>query len=394
MTTAIIQPAKLSSWLTFLMAFAIGITVASNYYAQPLLHSITNELNISIDTSGIIITIAQFSYAIGLLFIAPLGDKLERKSLIIVLMLLTTSGLLMSALSHSLLLLLIGTAMAGLFSSVAQVIIPFAATLSDPSERGKVVGVMMGGMLLGILLARTFAGTISEIADWRMVYWVAAGIMLAVTALFSLSLPRYRSEIKINYWHLLSSIGTLFVQERVLRIRALLGGISFALFSLLWTPLAFLLTDSPYHYSDFIIGLFGFAGVAGAMGAPIVGRLSDKGKGVLVTTIGLSLLLVSWLPLSFAQLSLISLIVVIILIDFAVQVTHVSCMNAIYQVRPEARNRMNAGYMVSYFTGGMIGSISSTYLFSHFGWQAIVIAGVVLAVLGLLIWGYYLKTKN
>lgn len=384
----------LSNWLVFLMAFAIGVTIASNYYAQPLLHSITHDLNIAVEHAGSIIMAAQFSYAVGLLFITPLGDKFERKHLIIILMVLSTCGLIVSALSKNLWMLIIGTSMTGLFSTVAQVLIPFAATLAKPEHRGKIVGTLMSGMLLGILLGRAFAGAISTIADWHYVYWIATGIMVIVTLLLWSSLPTYRNTININYFQLLWSISSLYKQEPILRIRSLLAVISFALFSLLWTPLAFLLSNDPYHYSDFIIGLFGIAGAAGALGSPIVGRLSDKGKGWLATTIGLCLLLLSWLPLSFAQYSIIALILGVVILDFSVQVTHVSNMSAIYQIRPEARSRMNTGYMVCYFIGGMLGSVGSTYLFSHYGWIAIVVTGTILGLMGIICWLFYTKTYS
>ncbi|WP_334323483.1 MFS transporter [Gilliamella apicola] len=388
------QSQGLSSWLVFLMAFAIGVTIASNYYAQPLLHSITHDLNIAVEHAGSIIMAAQFSYAVGLLFITPLGDKFERKHLIIILMVLSTCGLIVSALSKNLWMLIIGTSMTGLFSTVAQVLIPFAATLSKPEHRGKIVGTLMSGMLLGILLGRTFAGAISTIADWHYVYWIATSIMGIVTLLLWISLPTYRNTININYFQLLWSIGSLYKQEPILRIRSLLAVISFALFSLLWTPLAFLLSNDPYHYSDFIIGLFGIAGAAGALGSPIVGKLSDKGKGWLATTIGLGLLLLSWLPLSLAQYSIIALILGVVILDFSVQVTHVSNMSAIYQIRPEARSRINTGYMVCYFIGGMLGSVGSTYLFSHYGWIAIVVSGTILGLMGIICWLFYTKTYS
>ena len=388
------QSQDLSNWLVFLMAFAIGVTIASNYYAQPLLHSITHDLNIAVEHAGSIIMAAQFSYAVGLLFITPLGDKFERKHLIIILMVLSTCGLIVSALSKNLWMLIIGTSMTGLFSTVAQVLIPFAATLAKPEHRGKIVGTLMSGMLLGILLGRAFAGAISTIADWHYVYWIATGIMVIVTLLLWSSLPTYRNTININYFQLLWSISSLYKQEPILRIRSLLAVISFALFSLLWTPLAFLLSNDPYHYSDFIIGLFGIAGAAGALGSPIVGRLSDKGKGWLATTIGLCLLLLSWLPLSFAQYSIIALILGVVILDFSVQVTHVSNMSAIYQIRPEARSRMNTGYMVCYFIGGMLGSVGSTYLFSHYGWIAIVLSGTILGLIGIICWLFYTKTYS
>lgn len=383
----------LSLLLVFLLAATIGVTIASNYYAQPLLHSITADLHIVVENAGYIMMTAQCSYAVGLLFITPLGDKIERKKLILILMILTTAGLVISAVSTNLWMLLLGTAMTGLFSAVAQVLIPFAATLSTPEYRGRVVGTLMSGMLLGILLGRAFAGFISTIMDWHIVYWIAATIMLFMTLLLVIFLPTYRNKTTIHYWPLILSIATLYHQERTLRIRSLLAIISFAIFSLLWTPLAFLLSDPPYHYSDFIIGLFGLAGAAGAMGSVIVGRLSDKGKGTLATSIGLILLLLSWLPLAFAQYSLFALILGVIFLDFAVQVTHVSNMNAIYKIRPDARSRMNTGYMVSYFSGGMLGSVASTYLFSHYGWCAITVLGMLLAIIGIVIWHYALRTQ-
>jgi predicted MFS family arabinose efflux permease len=383
----------LTSGMILLIATAVGLTVASNYYALPLLHSITQDLNISVDRAGTIMTTAQFSYALGLLFIAPLGDKIERKRLIIALMLLTILGLLISGVSHSLTLLIIGTTITGLFSAVAQVLLPFAATLAQPSHKGKVVGILMSGMLLGILLGRTFAGAISTLTDWRMVYLIAAGFMTVITLLFVYLLPSYKSNNTIEYWPLIGSIFMLLLHNNTLRIRAITGSLSFALFCLFWTPLAFLLSHPPYEYSDFIIGLFGLAGTISALGSPIVGRLSDKGKGRWLIFIGLGLLLFSWLPISFALSSIIALIIGIMMINLAAQITHVSCLNAIYQGDPQMATRMNAGYMLCYFIGGMIGSLCSTYLFNHYGWLSITIAGTLLSLTAILIWVVYLR-KN
>lgn len=387
------QSSTLSTKLTLLMAVAVGLSVASNNYAQPLLHSITEDLHISTKHSGIIVMTSQFCYALGLLFIAPLGDKIERKKLITMLMLLTACGLMISAVSQSQLMLIIGTAIAGMFSTVAQVLIPFSATLAAPHQRGKVVGILMSGMLLGILIGRTFAGAISTYMDWHMVYGVAGILMCIMALVLHFTLPRYRNKNTLYYWPLIISVFSLFRQEKVLRIRALIGGLTFGIFSLLWTPLAFLLSDAPYHYSDFVIGLFGLAGAAGAMGAPIVGRLSDKGKGNLVTSLGLSLILLAWLPLACAQMSLLALIVGIVLLDLSVQVTQVTSLNAIYQSNPDMRTRMNVGYMFCYFTGGMLGAFCSTYLFAHNGWQTVSIAAIGLAIMAILVWVYDLKTR-
>ncbi|MNO99284.1 Inner membrane transport protein YnfM [compost metagenome] len=178
----------------------------------------------------------------------------------------------------------------------------------------------------------------------------------------------------------------LFVDEPVLRLRSLLGLLAFSLFALFWTPLAFLLAAEPYHYSDAVIGLFGLAGAAGALSANWAGRLADRGKGPLGTTVGLLALLLSWVPLGFAQTSLVALLIGVLLLDLAVQLVHVSNQNAVIALRPEARNRLNAGYITCYFIGGALGSLLGTQLFQTYGWHGIVLAGLMIGSLALLVW--------
>lgn len=365
------------------MAAATGLAVSGNYYAQPLLPTIAKSFGTSAAAAASIVTTAQLSYGAGLLLLVPVADLRERRSLIVTLMLLAAFGLGLSAVAPTLPLLLVGTAITGFCSVVAQVLVPLAATLAAPQQQGRAVGALMAGLLIGILLARTVAGSLSSLLHWRAVYVVAAGAMTVCAVLLGRSLPRYKSDAGVGYGALLRSVGQLFLEERVLRVRAVLGMLSFALFSLFWTPLAFLLTAPPYRYSDAVIGLFGLAGAAGALAATWAGKLADQGRGVAGTWLGLLGLLLAWLPLAFAQKSLAALLAGVLLLDLAVQLTHVSNQNAIYALRPQARNRLNAGYMTCYFLGGAGGSWLAAHLYPRAGWPGIVAAAVGLATLAI-----------
>ncbi|MGY3016413.1 putative MFS family arabinose efflux permease [Pseudomonas sp. TE6283] len=373
--------------LILLMATATGLAVASNYYAQPLLHSIAQQFGLSTASAGTIVIAAQLSYGAGLLLLAPLGDLFEQRRLIVTMVLIATAGLVISACAPSLPWLLLGTALTGLFSVVAQVLVPMAAALSAPEQRGRAVGTLMSGLLLGILLARTAAGFMAELGGWRSIY-VLAAVLMAISALaLYRSLPQHHSHAGLKYPALIGSVFRLFVEEPVLRLRSLLGLLAFSLFALFWTPLAFLLSNAPYHYSDAVIGLFGLAGAIGALAANWAGRLADRGKGPLGTTVGLVALLLSWVPLGFAQQSLVALLVGVLLLDLAVQLVHVSNQNAVIVLRPEARTRLNAGYITCYFIGGALGALLGTQLFEVHGWDGIVVAGLVIGALALVVWG-------
>lgn len=365
------------------MSVATGLAVASNYYAQPLLHTIGQQFSISNAAAGAIVTTAQLSYAVGLMLLVPLGDMFERRSLIVLMNLLAAGGLLISAFSTSISMLIIGTALTGMLSVVAQILVPFAATLAAPHERGKAVGTVMSGLLLGILLARTAAGALADVGSWRTVYWVAAILMLCMSAVLWRVLPRYQSPTAMSYPRLLGSILRMFVEEPLFRARSLIGGLLFAAFSMLWTPLTFLLAGPPYEYSNTTIGLFGLAGAAGAYAANRFGRLADRGLGNLATRAGLLLLLGSWGVMAFGQVSVVALLAGILVQDLAIQGVHVTNTSSIYRLRPEARSRLTAGYVTCYFIGGASGSLVSSWLYAHFGWPAVVTAGAVLAALTL-----------
>lgn len=376
----------LTRGLIVLMAVSTGVAVANIYYAQPLLHSIAQYFAISYAQAGIIVTVAQLSYALGLVLLVPLGDLLNHKKLIVSMTGLSSIGLLICALSNQFIFLLIGTAISAFFAVVAQVIVPLSAALAQAEQRGKAVGTIMAGLLLGILLARTVSGVLSSLGNWHTVYWFASGLMLVITITLHYKLPSHHHPAGLSYPKLLASIFSLFKQEPLFLWRSILGCFVFACFTLMWTPLAFLLAAPPYHYNDASIGLFGIAGAVGALAAMQTGKLVDQGKGKATTRFGLVLLALSWIPLYFGATSLFALLIGIILLDMCVQLVHVTNQNVIYQLRPEARNRLNAGYMLMYFMGGSAGSLLASNMYQHFQWQGVCIAGLVIASMAIIIW--------
>lgn len=381
----------LSPALILLMSVATGLAVASNYYAQPLLDTIARAFDLSASSAGFIVTAAQLGYAAGLLFLVPLGDMFERRMLIVSMTLLAAGGMLITASSKSLTMMIIGTALTGLFSVVAQILVPLAATLASPEKRGKVVGTIMSGLLLGILLARTVAGLLASLGGWRTVYWVASVLMVIMALALWRGLPKVKQENHLNYPQLLASVFSLFTQDKLLRTRAILGCLTFANFSILWTSMAFLLAAPPFNYSEGVIGLFGLAGAAGALGARPAGGLADKGKSHMTTSAGLVLLLLSWAAIWYGHVSVLALIVGILVLDLTVQGVHITNQTVIYRVKPDARNRLTAGYMTSYFIGGAAGSLISASAWQHAGWTGVCAIGAIVAAINLLVWwrGYH-----
>ncbi|PWS06504.1 MFS transporter [Enterobacter sp. HPCN14] len=381
----------LSPALILLMSVATGLAVASNYYAQPLLDTIARAFDLSASSAGFIVTAAQLGYAAGLLFLVPLGDRFERRMLIVSMTLLAAGGMLITASSQSLTMMIIGTALTGLFSVVAQILVPLAATLASPEKRGKVVGTIMSGLLLGILLARTVAGLLASLGGWRTVYWVASVLMVIMALALWRGLPKVKQENHLNYPQLLASVFSLFTRDKLLRTRAVLGCLTFANFSILWTSMAFLLAAPPFNYSEGVIGLFGLAGAAGALGARPAGGLADKGKSHMTTSAGLVLLLLSWAAIWYGHVSVLALIVGILVLDLTVQGVHITNQTVIYRVKPDARNRLTAGYMTSYFIGGAAGSLISASAWQHAGWTGVCAIGAIVAAINLLVWwrGYH-----
>ncbi|RKT88996.1 Predicted arabinose efflux permease, MFS family [Saccharopolyspora antimicrobica] len=369
-----------------LLSVAVGLCVASNYYAQPLLDTIARDLGMTAASASLVVTFAQVGYALGLVFLLPLGDLLERRRLVCGLTAATSISLVLTAIAPNGALLLAGAALTGLLSVTAQILVPFAADLASPHQRGRVVGTVMTGLVLGMLLARTASGALATIGGWRTVYWVAALAMLVLTAVLHRSLPQFRGTAASSYPGLVRSTARLLVEEPVLRLRAVIGMLAFACFSVLWTSLAFLLSGPGHGWSEGEIGLIGLFGAAGAIAAQLAGRLADRGLTTLTTIVGAVALLASWGLLLLGAHSLVLLIAGIVLLDLAHQGVHITNQSLIYALRPDARGRITSAYMTCYFAGGAIGSALAAVVHARAGWTGVCALGAVLAGALCLIW--------
>jgi len=367
------------------MAVATGLAVASNYYAQPLLPAMGRTLHLAPGVTGLVVTVTQVGYAVGLLVLLPLGDLVERRRLVTVLAAGTAGALLWLGASPSAAWLLPAAAVVGMLSVLAQLLVPLSASLAAPSERGRVVGMVMSGLLIGILLARTVAGLLASTGTWRVVYVVAGGAMAVQAVVLHWRLPPWREESDLRYRELVASVATLLREEPVLRRRAAYGLLSFGSFSVLWTSMAFLLAHQ-YHASSAVIGLFGLAGAAGAVTATVAGRLSDRGWERRSTGASSGLLLASWAALWAGHTSVAMLVVGIVVLDIGAQGLHITNQGEIYRLRPEARSRLTAAYMVLFFLGGAAGSVLSATAYDRAGWNGVCLVGSAFAALAFALW--------
>ncbi|EXG83325.1 MFS transporter [Saccharibacillus sacchari] len=384
-----------SALLSLLFALACGLAVANIYYAQPLLGQLAQEFGVPPATIGYIIAVVQLFYAFGLILIVPLGDLMNRRRLILLQLLGIALALAFVGFAQDYAGLLAGLAAVGLMAVVTQVLVNFASALAPTTERGKAVGVVTGGVVIGILLARFFAGAISELADWRAVYLTSSGLTLLVALILVVMLPQDDSgKPGLSYNQLLRSMLKLFVQEKLLRIRAAFAFFIFTAFGMLWTPLSLPLSEAPLSLSPSLIGAFGLAGAAGAIGAARAGKWADRGMGNRATGIALVLLLVSWLPISMLHHSLLLLIAGILLLDFAVQVVHVTNQSLLFAALPEARGRLTGAYMVFYSIGSAAGAILSTWAYAAYGWSGVCWIGAMVSAGGCLLWVWTRVSKK
>ncbi len=372
---------RISRRLVVVLAVASGVAVANLYYAQPLLSEIAHGLHVSSGSAGLLVTLSQVGYALGLLFVVPLGDLLERRRLIVVVLGVAVLTLVGASVSPDLPVLGAFLLLGGLTSVVAQILVPFAATLAGDDERGRVVGTVMTGLLLGILLARTASGVVGQWLGWRAVYLVAAIPMVALIVVLRAELPVVAPTAPMPYRQALRSVAALLRDHPTLRIRCAQGALGMAAFSLFWTTMAFLLAGAPYHYGDAVIGLFGLAGAAGALTAGRAGRLADKGHAHLATLAFAAVVAVSFLPLFLGAHHLAWLLVGVVVMDAGVQGTQVTNQSQVYALDGEARSRLTAAYMTLYFVGGAIGSALGAVLYSAHGWGGVCAAGAVIGIL-------------
>ncbi|AXO87620.1 MFS transporter [Pseudomonas parafulva] len=373
--------------LTLLLSVTCGLAVANVYFAQPLLASMARSLDVAPGLIGSVVTMTQVGYALGLLLLVPLGDRVDRKRLVLTQTALCALALAAVGASQTWLMLLGAMVVVGLMAVVAQVLMAYTAVLATPSERGQAVGTVTSGIVLGILLARFTSGLIADLADWRAVYGLSSGLMLILTLVLSKCLPDAPPQRRgSTYGALLRSVFTLLLTEPVLQIRGLLALLVFAAFSVLWTAMVLPLSAPPLSLSHTSIGLFGLAGVAGALAARRAGIWADRGLGQRISAIALVLLTLSWLPIGFAQHSLIALVCGVVVLDFAVQAVHVTNQSLIFAARPDAQSRMVGAYMLFYAIGSALGAAAATQVYVHWGWPAVCLLGATISTAALILW--------
>ena len=376
----------ISSRLVLLMAVACGAAVANIYYAQPLLSTIAHDFSVSDGTAGLLVTASQVGYAAGLVLLVPLGDLLERRRLITGILLITALALLATALAPSFSVLAAALLVVGVTSVVAQILVPLASSLAAEDERGRVLGKVMSGLLVGILVARTASGLLSALDGWRLVFGISAGLMLLLSLVLHRSLPQVRATTDLSYPGLLRSVGKLVATQPTLRVRMIYGALGMGQFSVLWTTIAFLLAGKPYDYSDATIGLFGLVGLAGALAAQAAGRLADRGHHHLSTGLFFGTMLISWAAIAAGKSSLGALIAGIAVLDLGIQGAQITNQSVIYALDPAARSRITTAYMTTVFASAAIFSALASTIYDSGGWSDVAMLGGALAAIGVVVW--------
>lgn len=374
--------------IILLLAVCCGLSVANVYYAQPLLDSLAESFNIQHSVVGGVITATQVGCALALFFVVPLGDSIRRKKLIQIQLSLLFAVLMLVAFSQNLTVLLIGMLGVGLLgTAMTQGLIAYAATLASTSERGYVVGIVQSGVVVGLLLARTLAGVITDLSGWRSVYILSAVFSILMLVLIWRILPEPKKNvINLSFFQLIKSMFSLLKNEKTLQLRGFLGLLMFAAFSIFWTALVLPLSVTPFEMSHTEIGAFGLIGVAGALAAVCVGGLTDKGYGQKATAVALALLVISWIPIAMMAYSIWALVLGIILLDLGGQAIHVINQSMILEIDPEAASRLIGCYMLFYSVGSGLGAIASTTTYASYGWVGVCLLGFVVSIAAFIFW--------
>ena len=380
---AITQPSVLSTRQLFLFAFAIAATVANLYYVQPLLPEIKNSFVLSGLESSLLGSFTQLGYAAALLFISPLGDIFPRKNVVRVLSCTLVVGSLLVGFIEYNIALLLGLFCIGVSANITQQIIPLAASLSIPSDRGRVVGTLMTGLTAGILISRAISGFIAQHYEWRAVFIYAAVIAACIGLLLNARLPLNQPAAKLAYPALLRSMLTLFKQHKLLRVASITGALWFAAFNALWVTVAIHVMDEPLSFSVQQAGLLGFIGLSGIVGAKVSGRLVTKLGASRLISIAIGLTIAGFAVLMLFGASIWGLVFGIILIDIGVFAAQVPNQVSVFSIDPAAQSRINAVYMLMYYTGASLGAAGAMYLVNHINWQAVIYFAMGLSVLAL-----------
>ncbi len=380
--------APIPSGVVRLFAAAGGLGVAGVYYAHPLLDALARDFGIGPGAIGAVVTATQAGCALALVLLVPLGDRVDRRRLMAVQWLGLAGALVLVGAARSSSMLLSGMLLVGLLgTAMAQGIVAYAASAAAQHERGRVVGAAQGGIFMGLLLARVFAGAVSDVAGWRSVYLGAAALLAALALPMWRRLPTAGAAVDgSSYPRLLRSMFALLRDDRVLQVRGTLALLMFAAFNIFWSALVFPLSTPPFGFSHTAIGAFGLVGAVGALAAAGAGRWSDRGHGERVSAAALVALLVAWWPLSMLEQSLAALVIGIVLLDLGGQALHVTNQSLILRHGAQAHGRLIAAYMLFYAAGSGLGAIGSTAMYAHAGWQGVCVLGAAVSLLALLFW--------
>lgn len=384
--------ALLTSTRILLFALSAGVLVASLYYVQPLTSMLAASFGVSVPQAGYLVTATQIGYVLGIVFLVPLSDVLNRRQLLTWMLIAKIGALLLAATSQNIIVFAIAIAsvLMGITSSALMVVTAMVASYAPDHSRGRMVGTVMTGLLLGILLARTVSGTVSQISGgWRSVYVLAAVVVAALLVMLRRILPNEAPRGKLQYGKLMASLADIIRQEPLLRQRALFSGLGLGTFSVFWTGLTFLLSGAPYHYSEMQIGLFGLAGATGAFAANTAGRMADRGYARQATWLLAVASIAGWALIGFGAHSLVLLLIGIVLLDMGVMGLQVTHQSIIYKLAPHARARVTTVFIAGGFIGASAGSALASASFAAGGWPALCMVGGAMPLLLLLVWSKY-----
>lgn len=377
----------LTRWITLLLAITSAMAVATVYFAQPLLESMAADLGLAQQQIGWVVGATQAGYALGLLLIVPLGDLIDRKRLLLGQLLFSALALVGVGMAPNWALLLLALAITGLMAVMVQVMVAHAASLADPGQQGQAVGTVTSGIVLGILLARLVSGGLADLAGWRSVYLITAGLLILLALVLWRSLPVEQPvSLRSGYRALIVAQFRLYRHDRLLRQRGLFGVLIFAAFSVLWSAMVMPLSAEPLELSHTAIGLFGLAGVAGTLAAARAGRLADQGLGERTTGVALILLVLSWLPTAFVGHSLMAFGLGVLMLDFAVQAVHVTNQSLLLAGRGAMASRLIGAYMCCYSLGSGVGAVLASWVYAHWGWAAVCGLGMGISAVALGYW--------
>lgn len=378
------KPERSSHHTIAVLAATAGVAISNIYYNQPLLTCIRRSFPDDASWVGAVPAATQIGFAVGMLLVSPLGDRIDRRRLILWQAAGLYCALVAAALAPSLAVLIGASIMIGIFATIAQQAAPFAAELAPPAQRGHAIGIVMSGLLIGILLARTAAGFVGEYLGWRMVFGAAIAIMLILALIVYRTLPSSQPTSTLPYRKLLASLWQLTTELRDLRTAALTGASLFAAFSAFWSVLALLLAEAPFHLGPREAGLFGIVGVAGALAAPWAGKLADRRGPSTAIWLAIVLVAASFMILMASASSIIGLVIGVIVLDIGLQVMQTPNQSRVFGLRPQARSRLNTIYMVCYFAGGAVGSAVGSLAWQLFHWTGVCMAGLAFSLLAAL----------